>query len=93
MASHLGKSLRNLGPRTALLRWRAPAPTSCMALRLMGGGGVGGDGLPIKVDIGKREVVGFGATGEENYIDNVHYPFPAIRFQEDTAEVAVSGSC
>ena len=53
------------------------------------GGGVGGDGLPLKVDIGKREVVGFGRTGEEMYIDDVHTPFPAIRFKEDTAEIAV----
>merc|ERR1712170_170830 len=29
---------------------------------------------PVKVKIGKREVVGFGANGEENYIDHVHYP-------------------
>ena len=60
------------------------------AVRCMGGGGVGGDGLPIKVDIGKREVVGFGMNGEENYIDDVHFPFPAIRFKEDNAEITVS---
>jgi cytochrome c oxidase subunit 4 len=42
---------------------------------------------PIKVKIGKREVVGFGANGEENYIDHVHYPFPAIRFKEDSGEI------
>ena len=54
------------------------------------GGGVGGDGLPIKVDIGKREVVGYGMTGEETYIDNVHFPFPAIRFKEDDAQISVS---
>ena len=42
---------------------------------------------PVKVKIGKREVVGFGANGEENYIDHVHYPFPAIRFKEDSGEV------
>ena len=42
---------------------------------------------PVKVKIGKREVVGFGANGEENYIDHVHYPFPAIRFKEDSGEI------
>ncbi len=43
--------------------------------------------LPIKCKIGKREVVGYGTCGEENYADDVHYPFPAIRFKEDTPEV------
>ena len=43
---------------------------------------------PHKVHIGKREVVGYGNCGEENYIDHVHYPFPAIRFREDDAAVA-----
>ena len=36
--------------------------------------------LPLtKVDIGKREVVGFGGNGEATYIDSVMHPFPAIR--------------
>ena len=42
---------------------------------------------PVKCEIGKREVVGFGINGEENYIDDVHAPFPAIRFQEDNADI------
>ena len=40
-------------------------------------------GVPLpqtKVDIGKREVVGFGGNGEATYIDSVMAPFPAIRF-------------
>ena len=46
---------------------------------------------PIKVDIGTREIVGFGNNGEHNYMDDPHYPFPAIRFQEDTTgNIAVS---
>ena len=32
-----------------------------------------------KVDIGAREVVGYGANGEVTYIDSVMAPFPAIR--------------
>jgi len=48
------------------------------------------DDWPIKLQIGKREVVGFGNNGEENYIDDVHFPFPAIRFKEDTGEIIVS---
>ena len=49
-----------------------------------------GDGpKPIKVDIGSREVVGFGINGEENYMDDVHYPFPAIRFQENKGPILV----
>ena len=31
--------------------------------------------------IGTREVVGYGNCGQENYVDHVHYPFPAIRFK------------
>ena len=49
----------------------------------------GGSPLPIKVDIGSREVVGYGSNGEEIYIDNVHFPYPAIRFQEGKGEIAV----
>jgi len=44
--------------------------------------------FPIKTTIGSREVVGFGMNGEENYIDNVNAPFPAIRFKEETPEIA-----
>ena len=43
----------------------------------------------LQVDIGKREIVGFGYNGEESYLDDVSYPFPAIRFKEDTAEISV----
>ena len=43
--------------------------------------------LPIKCEIGKREVVGFGMNGEETYIDNWAFPFPAIRFKEDTDDI------
>merc|ERR1739838_1055024 len=44
--------------------------------------------VPIGLGIGKREVVGYGNCGQENYVDHVHYPFPAIRFKEDTGEIA-----
>merc|ERR1712088_1233229 len=43
--------------------------------------------LPIKTEIGTREVVGYGMNGEETYIDHVAFPFPAIRFKEDTPEI------
>ena len=37
--------------------------------------------LPLtKVNIGKREVVGYGGNGEATYIDSVMHPFPAIRY-------------
>ena len=62
------------------------------ARRAMGGGrGGGGDpseDWPVKVRIGGRQVVGYGSNGEENYLDDVHYPFPAIRFKEDKGDVA-----
>ena len=39
--------------------------------------------LPLtKVDIGKREVVGYGGNGEQVYVDSVMCPFPAIRFDQ-----------
>ena len=57
-------------------------------IRCMGGHGDGPQ--PIKVEIGTREVVGFGNNGEENYMDDIHYPFPAIRFQEDSGAIVVS---
>merc|ERR1712150_233992 len=41
-----------------------------------------------KVDIGSREIVGYGANGEVTYIDSVMAPFPAIRFKEDKGEIA-----
>merc|ERR1711922_116813 len=41
-----------------------------------------------KVDIGSREIVGYGANGEVTYIDSVMAPFPAIRFKEDVGEIA-----
>jgi len=44
--------------------------------------------FPIKTTIGKREVVGFGMNGEESYMDTLNAPFPAIRFKEETPEIA-----
>jgi len=43
--------------------------------------------LPIKCEIGSREIVGFGMNGEEVYVDHVGFPFPAIRFKEDTPAI------
>jgi len=43
--------------------------------------------LPIKCEIGTREVVGYGMNGEETYLDHWAYPFPAIRFKEDTPDI------
>jgi len=36
------------------------------------------------VNIGNREIVGFGINGKSIYSDDVHVPFPSIRFQERT---------
>merc|ERR1711981_393692 len=56
-------------------------------------GGHGSDSalpLPLqKVDIGKREIVGFGANGEITYFDSVMHPFPAIRFKEDAGDISL----
>jgi len=43
---------------------------------------------PVQTHIGSREVVGYGLNGIEMYADTLQAPFPAIRFREETAEVA-----
>lgn len=71
-----------------LLRVSKVSATHRLAfVRCMGGHA---EELPIKLDIGKREVVGFGMNGEEAYHDDVRFPYPAIRFREDNAQIAVS---
>lgn len=39
--------------------------------------------------IGTREIVGFGWNGLPSYTDRIDFPFPAIRFREDTPEIKV----
>ena len=34
------------------------------------------------------QVVGYGLNGEPMYMDTLHAPFPAIRFKEETSEIA-----
>lgn len=45
-------------------------------------------GLHNRAMIGKREVVGFGLNGSYNYWDCHDTPYPAIRFREETEEIA-----
>lgn len=40
--------------------------------------------------IGSREIVGFGWNGLPSYVDRADFPFPAIRWREDTAEIKVN---
>lgn len=40
--------------------------------------------LPLKIEIGNREIVG---EGEEIYMDEMGKPFPAIRWKEDTPAI------
>ena len=57
--------------------WAQTSPLITLAARHGSGSSVP---LPLtKVDIGKREVVGYGGNGEATYIDSVMHPFPAIR--------------
>ncbi|KAG6452933.1 cytochrome c oxidase subunit 4 isoform 1, mitochondrial [Manduca sexta] len=37
--------------------------------------------------IGNRDWVGFGVNGMANYKDDAHYPFPAVRFKENTRDI------
>lgn len=43
-----------------------------------------------KDKIGTREIVGFGWNGLPAYADRVSFPFPAIRWREDTPEIKVN---
>jgi len=38
-----------------------------------------------KEKIGKREVVGYGHSGEPDYADSIIWPYPAIRFKEPSS--------
>lgn len=38
--------------------------------------------------IGNREIVGFGRNGEPSYFDAPDCPCPAVRWKEDTPEIA-----
>lgn len=40
--------------------------------------------------IGNRDVVGYGWNGQTAYVDRLDYPFPPIRFKENTPDVLVS---
>lgn len=40
--------------------------------------------------IGNRDWVGFGHNGSANYKDDAHFPFPAVRFKENTRDIWVS---
>merc|ERR1711887_438722 len=37
--------------------------------------------------IGNRDVVGFGYNGDNNYVDRIDFPMPAIRFKENTPDI------
>jgi len=89
-AAHLTRRLAAMKGLRAWAKSNNAAALSTSSRVMYGGGGsLIPDELPIKVDIGKREVVGFGYNGEESYIDDVMFPFPAIRFKEDTAEISM----
>lgn len=55
----------------------------------------GPDGMPtehhiFKDKIGTREIVGFGWNGLPAYADRTDFPLPAIRWKEETPDIAVS---
>jgi len=89
-AAHLTRRLAAMKGLRAWAKSNNAAALSTSSRVMYGGGGsLIPDELPIKVDIGKREVVGFGYNGEESYIDDFMIPFPAIRFKEETAETSM----
>ncbi len=36
---------------------------------------------------GNRDIVGYGWNGDPSYIDRPEFPFPAVRFRENTPDV------
>jgi len=45
------------------------------------------DKSEIYPKIGNRDIVGHGMNGKPCYMDALHYPCPAVRFKENTADV------
>nr|VZH94032.1 unnamed protein product [Spirometra erinaceieuropaei] len=39
--------------------------------------------------VGNREVVGYGRNGTLQYLDDLHFPYPSIRFRPQTDEIEV----
>jgi len=48
----------------------------------------GYDRLAVYPRIGNREIVGFGLNGHPSYFDQPAHPMPAVRWAEDSAEIA-----
>lgn len=53
---------------------------------------IGPDGVPTEhhiyaTEIGTRDIVGFGWNGLPSYYDRSDFPFPAIRWREETPEI------
>lgn len=76
-----GQALKQTTPKYLVCRTghhaasTAPAPTSEQQI--------------YAYKIGTREIVGFGFNGLPTYVDRVDFPFPAIRFREETPEIKV----
>lgn len=56
---------------------------------------IGLDGMPTEhhiygTQIGTRDIVGFGWNGLPSYVDRIDFPLPAIRWREETPEIAVN---
>lgn len=55
---------------------------------------LGVDGMPTEhhifgTQIGTREIVGFGFNGLPTYVDRSDFPLPAIRWREESPEIAL----
>jgi len=48
-------------------------------------------GLVTVEKVNNRDVVGYGYNGEPTYLDRVDFPYPAIRWKENTANIMVRG--
>jgi len=71
-----------------LVQLRNLSSSTCLRGEVQVPGGGEYQPLPIQTEIGSREVVGYGANGVESYTDTFQAPFPAIRFKEETPEIA-----
>ncbi len=76
-------SLTNSFKTSANVEHSAPVAVNAAAVKKYGY-----DRSMVYPRIGEREIVGFGLNGHPSYFDQPAHPMPAVRWAEDTAEIA-----
>lgn len=76
-------SLTNSLKTSSIAQHSAPVAVNAEAVKKYGY-----DRPMVYPRIGDREIVGFGLNGHPSYFDQPAHPMPAVRWAEDTAEIA-----